>query len=67
MPSRSYAAIEQLFETAKGVMVNAQVCQEEQRDEMAWSITVVKSALEWEVYGEERATAKSPFMRLECM
>ena len=48
-------------------MVNAQVCQEEQRDEMAWSITVVKSALEWEVYGEERATAKSPFMRLECM
>ena len=67
MASRSDTAIEQLFGIAKQVMVSAQICQEEQRDEMAWSVFVVKPALEWEVHGEDRATAKPPFMRLECM
>lgn len=67
MASRSSTTIEQLFETAKQIMGNAQICQEEQRDEMAWSVFVVKPALEWEVYGEDRATTKPPFMRLECM
>lgn len=67
MASRSDTAIEQLFGTAKQIMVNAQICQEEQRDEMAWSMFVVKPALEWEVHGEDCATAKLPFLRLECM
>ncbi len=67
MPSRSPAEMEYLWEAAMDIKASAQECQEERRDENAWSMNVARPMLEWETSSPGGPRMKPSFSRTECM
>lgn len=67
MPSRLPADLDYLWELATEIKQSAQECQEEHRDENAWSMNVVRPMLDWETSEPGGPRMKPSFSRTEYM
>lgn len=66
MPSTSQAHQAALWKTAKYITEEALDCQEEHKDENAWSFNVIRPVFEWETSDGATSTG-SAFSRTEFM